>query len=568
MADYIIRREVMVSMRDGVSLAADVWLPAADGQFPTLLQRTPYGRDVAFGSQHIVGMENLRALDAGFAVVIQDSRGCFDSEGSFAPFVHESDDGVDTLEWIRAQPFSDGRVATYGASYIGATQMLLAMQGPEGHVAMAPYLTAGDYRRGWAQRHGALQLGFLWLWIIEGLAPADADHRGLPAEHPVRHWLAEASADPVAAMSRLPLLDDAALEVAPYLADWVSDATPDSYWQAIDTLSRVEHMRARGLHIVGLNDIFAEGSLQSYLELRERGGTRAVRDGQYLVLGPWSHGNISDWQGDQWLGSAAAAGALDLAGLQIDFFTAAMEGREPDLPRVQFFVSGLNEWCTANQWPPPGQEHTLFLGAGRHLVTEHPIEAGVERFLSDPADPVPTVGGQTYLPGVSLGRNSGPKDQREVEVRADVVLLRGDPLDRALTVAGSVRLELWAASSAEDCDWTARLVDIDPSGTSRGIADGIRRSRYRHGDDPRPLVPGRAERFVVDVGHVAHRFGPGHRIGLQVASSNFPRFDRNPQQMVDPVRAGPEDFVSAEQTIHHGSDRASRLVLPVISDTG
>lgn len=566
MADYIIRRKVMVTMRDGVSLATDVWLPAADGQFPTLLQRTPYGRDVAFGTQHIVGMENLRALDAGFAVVIQDCRGRFDSDGAFDPFIHESDDGVDTMGWIRAQAFSDGRVATYGASYIGATQMLLAMQGPEGHVAMAPYLTAGDYRRGWANRSGALQLGFLWLWIIEGLAPADADHRGLSAEDPVRHWLAEASTDPTAAMSRVPLLSDEVLEAAPYLADWVSDPPNKGYWHAIDALRDVSKVRARALHIVGLNDIFAEGSLRSYAELREHGATRWVRDGQYLVLGPWSHGNISDWQGDQWLGYEAAASALDLAGLQLDFFAAAMEDRTPALPRVQYFVSGLNEWRTSEEWPPPGREHALYLSSEHRLVPEPPTEGGTDGFRSDPADPVPTVGGQTFLPGVSMGKNSGPMDQRDVEVRPDVLVLQGSPLEQALTLAGPVRLELWAHSSAADCDWTARLVDIDRSGASRGIADGILRSRYRHGDEPQALVPGEPELFVVDVGTIAHRFATGHRIGLQIASSNFPRFDRNPQQMVDPVRAGPDDFVIADQTVHYGADRASRLVLPMLTD--
>ncbi len=167
-------------------MATDVWMPEGDGPFPTLLQRTPYGRDVAHGTQTIVGMENLRAMDAGFALVIQDTRGRFGSGGDFDPFVHEAEDGADAVEWIRRQDFSDGRVATYGASYVGATQLLLAMTGSEGHVAMAPFVTTGDFHHTWTHRDGALQLGFLWLWVVEGLGPTESDRRALGADHPGR----------------------------------------------------------------------------------------------------------------------------------------------------------------------------------------------------------------------------------------------------------------------------------------------------------------------------------------------------------------------------------------------
>jgi putative CocE/NonD family hydrolase len=180
---------------------------------------------------------------------------------------------------------------------------------------------------------------------------------------------------------------------------------------------------------------------------------------------------------------------------------------------------------------------------------------------------VATVGGQTFLPGVQQGRNSGPKDQVGLESRPDVLVHRSELLDSSVTVAGSVTLELWATSSAEDCDWTARLVDVDLDGRSRGVADGILRARYRTGTVPTPLVPGRPERFRIEIGTVAHRFETGHRIGLQVASSNFPRFDRNPQCLMDPARATAEDFVVAEQTVFHGGAMPSRLLLPVPEET-
>ena len=562
MTTCTIRRDLRVSTRDGVSLATDVWLPDGDGPFPTLLQRTPYGREVAYGTQTISGMENLRALDAGFALVIQDTRGRFGSGGDFDPFVHEAQDGADTVEWIRRQDFSDGQVATYGASYVGATQLLLAMTGSEGHLAMAPFLTTGDYHHTWTHRDGALQLGFLWLWVVEGLGPTDVDRRALVADHPARTWLARASAAPDEVLHETPVLNDGLLAVAPYLADWADRPVGDDFWRAVDPLRQVDQVTASGLHVVGLNDIFAEGSVLAYRTLRERGSTARVRDGQYLVLGPWSHGNLGEWQGDHWLGYGASTASIDLVGMQLDFFAAVMAGREPDLPRVRYFVTGADEWRTASEWPPPASERWLHLAPGGALLDEAPETEGAQSYPSDPADPVPTVGGQTFLLGVQMGRNSGPKDQAEVEARSDVLVHRSQPLVGPVTVAGSVALELWAASSAEDCDWTARLVDVHPDGRSYGVADGILRSRSRG-----PLVPGRPELFRVEIGTVAHRFGTGHRIGVQVASSNFPRFDRNPQCLVDPGRATVDDFVVAEQTVFHGGAMPSRLLLPVIEES-
>lgn len=561
---HTILRDVLVPTRDGVRLSTDIYIPGGDGPFPTLLQRTPYDKSDPFGTQFITQLTIVRALDAGFAVVLQDTRGRFASGGEFEPFVHEGEDGEQAVAWIRTQDWSDGKVASYGASYVGATQTLLAMRGVDGHVAMAPFLTSGDLHSPWTYRGGALQLGFAYLWIIESLAPVDVEMRKLPADHPARTTLQELMADPAVAMGRLPILSDDLVGLAPYLTEWLDNPTRDTWWPAISPLDHAKQIRTPALHVAGFNDLFLEGNLRTYEVLRREGATEKVREGQYLVVGPWSHGNIGDWQGDEWHGYAAAAAVVDLTAMHLEFFSAILDGRRPDLPRVRYFTTGVNEWRTGEQWPPPSQETAYYLCGDRTLASAPEQDAGADTYASNTLHPVPTAGGPTFLPGLMLNRNDGPKPQADVEARDDVLVYRSDVLDEPVEVTGLVKLELWASSSATDCDWTARLVDVDENGRSMGIVDGILRARYRHGNLPTPLTPGEIECFAVELGHTSHVFMAGHRIGLQVASSNFPRFDRNPQQMVDPVRATANDFVIAEQTVSRGAVYPSRLLLPVM----
>jgi uncharacterized protein len=559
-------RDIAIEMADGISLATDVWLPdevVPPGGWPALLQRMPYDKSSSFMSQHVIGMEIPRALEAGYAVVVQDTRGRYRSAGRFDPFVHEARDGADTITWIRTQPWSDGRVAMYGASYIGATQLLAAAAAPEGLVALAPQLTSLSLRDPWTYRAGALQLGFVLLWLIESLAPADLER--LPPEDRAEldAVLAELRADPLAAMSRLPLLTPELERLAPYLAEWLRHPTRDAWWQTFDPAERAGAISVPALHIAGTSDIFCEGSLAAYRAMR----TGPAGDGQYLVLGPWSHGNTTDWQGERWLGYDAASAALDLTGLQLEFFRAMLDGRAPDMPRVRYFATGVDEWRAAADWPVPGTEQVvLHLRTGGRLAADAPEGAEApNRYVSDPRDPVPTTGGATFLPGLLMARNSGHRSQGEVELRPDVLVYTGERLDRDLEVTGEVVLEVWAASSATDCDWTARLCDVAPDGTSIGIVDGVLRARYRHGAAPAPLEPGRPERFAVVLGSTSHVFRAGHAVRLQVASSNHPRFDRNPQQLVDPVTATEADLVVAEQTVFHDGHRPSRLLLPTVS---
>lgn len=572
-----VERGVPVPMRDGTVLRADVWRPATGGPWPVLLQRLPYDKSSSFMAQHIVGLEPLEAVAAGFAVVIQDTRGRYSSEGVFDPYVNETEDGLDTLAWIRRQPFCDGHIGMYGASYIGATQLLAARAAPEGLVAIAPQLTAAEYHDVWSYSGGALQLGFLLLWLAESLAPPDLlRRRPGPELDRARQTLLEILRDPAAAFARLPLDRDELAELAPYHRQWLRHPTRDVFWRLIDPSAAYGRMDLAGLHIGGWHDIFLEGSLRNYTGLRTQAPSRRARESQHLIVGPWAHGNLSDHQGDLWYGYGAASAALDLTRVHLEFFRAAAEGRPADLPRVKIFVMGADVWRDEEEWPPARTErieYFLHSSGAAHLTSGDgrldrrppgPDEPA-DRYVSDPADPVPTAGGATFLPGVLLGRNSGPKEQSAVEARPDVLVYTSEPLAEDLEVTGEVRIELHAASDATDCDWTARLVDVHPDGRAYGVVDGILRSRYREGTDREvPLTPGEPTLFAFPLGSTSQLFRRGHRIRLQVASSNFPRFDRNPQRLVPTHTAGPQDLRPARQQVFHDARRPSRLILPVL----
>jgi putative CocE/NonD family hydrolase len=572
---YVIERDVPVTMSDGVVLRADVWRPAdATIRTPTLLQRTPYDKSAAFGTQTILGLEITRALDAGFSVVIQDTRGRYASDGDFEAFTQEASDGEDTVSWVLDQAFNDGDVMSYGASYVGATQMLTASARPAGLRAVAPNLTTSQYHEGWTYRGGALQLGFVHLWMIEALAGPDLVRPSRVGDIASAELLGRLLADPVASMSELPLLRAELEQLLPSYAAWLRHPTRDEYWRDIDPSREYGGMDVAGLHIAGWNDIFLDDGLRNYAGMVASSGTEWARSHQYLVVGPWSHGNISAWQGEGWHGYAAEAAVLDLTAVHLEFFSAVSQHREPELPKVKVFVSGSDEWQTFDQWPPSPvrvEEWALDAGGGGLLLAPGGTQPAVGEltFDADPANPVPTVGGASFLPGLTMGRNSGPRDQALVEARDDVLVLTSDALADDLTVTGEVVLRLTATSSAVDCDWTARLTDVDPAGRSIGLVDGIVRARYRKGPDDggstaaAALAPGVREDFTVVLGSIAHRFRAGHRVRLQVASSNFPRFDRNPQSLVDPVTATVEDFVVAHQTVHTGSG-TSTLLLPVL----
>lgn len=548
---FRILDSVKTPMRDGCVLRADIWLPDGEGPWPVLLQRTPYRKEDAFGTQYISAMDFRAALRRSYAIVIQDTRGRYGAEGEFKPFVDEIDDGTDTIDWLRRQDFCDGQVVMFGASYVGATQVLAAAGHAEGLVAISPHLTTGRHGDTWTYRGGAVELAFLMLWIIESLGPTDLERRvaqmpAVEAER-ARAFLAELQRDPQAAFARLPVLDDDLLALAPYAADWFNAANAAAAAGNREHLDTLAQTRLPALVSAGWNDLFLEGALELFTLLRQRPGEIADR----LLIGPWSHGNPSDWQGDAWLGYSAST--VGLSDVQLDFFDAARRGEAPKTPRVRYFRSGSNSWHTAEDWPLPDTElQQLFLAEGRLERDLGAVDSGHLSYRSDTLHPVPTVGGANFVPGLLLGRNSGPKDQRAVEERDDVLTFTSEPLSEDIEVTGLVEVSLWISSTGVSADWTARLCEVDADGRSVGLVDGIHRQTKASAG---------AGEVVVRLGHISHLFRRGSRYRLQVASSNFPRFDRNPQTGVSPSDARPEEFAAHHHTIYFGTDTPSVLRL-------
>lgn len=553
---YRILDSVDMTMRDGCTLRADIWLPAGEGPWPVLLQRTPYRREDAFGTQHISAMDFMAALRRGYAIVLQDTRGRYGSDGDFNPFVHEMNDGADTIALLREQDFCNGEVVMFGASYVGATQVLAAAGNPEGLIAISPHLTTGRHGETWAYRGGAVELGFLLLWIIESLGATDLERRmaSMPSEEAerARCLLASLQDDPQAGFARLPVLDGDLVLLAPYAQDWFDAARAQVAGSNREHLDALARTRLPALVSCGWNDLFVEGSLELFATLRARWGkAEEVRD--RLIVGPWSHGNPADWQGDVWHGYAAST--VGLAATQLDFFDSARAGHVPAFPMVRYFRSGSNTWHDASDWPLPGtRTRNLFLS--REALDEAvPTEPWSRAFVSDTLNPVPTIGGANFLPGLLSGRNSAAKAQERVEARDDVLIFTSAPLQEDLEVTGLIEASIWVSSTGRSADWTARLCIVGPDGKSLGLVDGIFRQAEASSD---PVE------IAIRLGHISHLFHAGTRLRLQIASSNFPRFDRNPQSATPAHKANGSDFVIATHHVHGGPDMLSRLVLSIV----
>lgn len=547
---------VAMEMRDGCLLRADIWLPDGAGPWPVLLQRTPYRKEDAFGTQYISALDFRAALRRGYAVVVQDSRGRYSAAGQFTPFSREIDDGADTMDWLCRQDFCNGEIAMFGASYVGATQVLAAAGNPTGLKAISPHLTTARHGESWTYRSGAIELGFLLLWIIESLGPEDLKRRlaGLSPDDAARatSLLDAFRRNPQSAFARLPILDDDLLALAPYAADWFSAARAAA---AAGDREHLDALSATSLPMLvscGWNDLFLEGAIELFQTARARWAS-ADDVPDRLIIGPWSHGNPSDWQGDAWLGYAAATEGLSEC--QLDFFDAARAATSLASPMVQYFRSGSNTWHAAPDWPLPGTQSRQFFLAPESLAEATPSDPWSLSYRSDTLNPVPSLGGATFLPGLLQGRNSGPKDQATIEARPDLLLFTSAPLTQDLEITGLVEAVLFVSSSGRSADWTARLCAVDPAGRSIGLLDGILRQHIAS-NEPTELT--------IRLGHISHLLPQGSRLRLQIASSNFPRFDRNPQSGIAPELARAADFVPATQTLHGGSGKPSRLLVSTI----
>jgi uncharacterized protein len=562
-----VHHDRAVPMRDGVSLATDLYLPDAPAPVPVVLHRLPYGKHQA------MGLSDVRAfVDAGYAVVIQDTRGRFASEGEFTPFATECADGEDAVAWLAQQNWCDGAVAMVGASYHGATQWMAAASAPPALRAIAPGFTASSYHEGWMYRGGAFQLGFALYWTMAFLALADLRRQAGP-EAELRQLIARIDRMPEVYETR-PLTAAPLPAAARYYVEWLRHPRNDEFWRALAPEERYGAVTVPSLNIGGWYDCFLGGTLADYLGMRRHGTTRASRNPR-LIIGPWAHGVLGGEFPELMFGTMADAAALPLVDEQIRFFDHHVRGADNGAradPPVKLFVMGANVWREEECWPVPGTRFSrLYLHSGGRagstedgvLSASPPETEPPDAYLYDPRDPVPTVGGQTFLPGLRVAANSGPRDQRSVELRPDVLMFTTPPLISDVEVIGPVVLRLYASSSAVDTDFTGKLVDVHPDGRAVILTDGILRVRYRCSlRQPRPLRPGEVYELRIDLWATANRFKAGHRIRVEVSSSNFPRFDRNTN--TGGAIADEAGSVVARNTIYHDRDRPSHLLLPLV----
>jgi uncharacterized protein len=574
----LVERDVMVPMRDGVKLATDVYRPRDGDPWPVLVERTPYNKSFAWFTAGLI-VNPLVAVERGYAVVVQDTRGRHGSQGPFEPFLHEADDGYDTVEWAAGQPWSDGAVGVFGSSYLGVTALQAMLAAPPHLKAGVSYLTGANYHNGWTYSGGAFELSFNLWWTSFLAWDALARARLRPRERDATlAALAEVASDWETAARRLPLADIPAFgKVAPYWREWLEHPSYDAFWERIDQTAKAGGLKAPLLQVAGWFDNFARGHFDLHAAMQGIRGRAKSRS--RFVIGPWDHEAYLSVRptsaGSREFGPTAVGGVTLMSDLALGWFDQWLKGEDSsaaaDAAPVRYYVMGENRWAGALTWPPkhkPTAWHLRSGGAANSrlgdgaLSLAEPGPEPADSFLYDPEDPVPSVGGRTLAPIFGPG---GIQDQSDVELRDDVLVYTSPMLTAPVSIAGPVTAVLYVSSSALDTDVTAKLVDVEPDGFCANVAEGIMRARYREGFDREVLLtPGEVVELSVDLWHVAHTFLPGHAIRLEVSSSSFPRWDRNLNCATSPGRAGPDELQAAVQQVHHDPAHRSRLMLPVV----
>ena len=571
-----VETNVAATMRDGTTLYADVYRPDGPGTFPTLLQRTPYDKSAALASQML---DPMKAAKAGFALVIQDTRGRFTSGGEFYCFADDINDGYDTVEWAASQPWSSGKVGMIGASYVGATQWLCATTRPPHLVAIAPNVTASNYHNGWTYQGGAFELGFNASWTLLQLTLANfKTHSGVKSIPQARQGDLVKSVDEMTdAFLHLPLKDMPHLKggLADYYFDWLEHPSFDDYWKNLCIEDQHSNINTPALNIGGWYDIFLGGTIRNYLGMRKNAATEEARSGQKLIIGPWQHSSRGgSMAGSHYFGVAADAMALGLDEIHLRWFQQWLKGEDTGMleePPVKIFVMGDDVWRNENEWPLARAQNTnYYLHSGGNANTLRgdgelspvpPSDESPDVYLYNPANPVPTRGGQLCCNPYFA--TSGSFDQNEIEERSDVLVYSTPVLERDVEVTGPITVTLWAATSVTDTDFTAKLVDVCEDGCARNLTDGIIRARYRESmSSPSLLEPGRAYCYTIDLWATSNVFKAGHKIRLEVSSSNFPRFDRNTN--TGGVIAADTELKPAIQTILHDAAHPSHVTLPIV----
>lgn len=552
--EVVFEYNVEMKTRDGVTLRADIYRPKADGKFPVLLERNPYNKYIYIG-------DGLASAARGYVFIVQDARGRFASDGEWYPFRDEGKDGYDAVEWAAALPYSNGKIGMVGISYVGVPQLLTAMTAPPHLVAIYPGITASNYHDNWAYQGGAFSLAFSRGWCSV-LANNEASRRP-SMSIPSSYWgLKRSPGD-------RPLVDPGpAAGLAQYYYDWVAHPSYDEYWKQWSIEEHFDQIKVPALHFGAWYDLFMPGAIRNYVGIKNHGGSEAARRGQRLVITPGGHAGMGRKIGEVDFGKDSVFNFRDWG---LRWFDWVMKGVDDGISRekpVRIFVMGKNVWRDEDDWPLARAVSTRYFlhsqgkansrsGDGT-LNTKPPASEPADKYVYDPENPVPTHGGM--MPNDNAP--AGPVDQSTLESRSDILVYTTPAFEKDTEVTGSVSLELYVSSSAVDTDFTGKLVDVSPNGTALNLAEGILRARYRNSLEKAELMkPGETYKLTLDLGATSNVFLAGHKLRVEVASSSYPRFDRNLN-----TGAGPEATaaVKATNVIHHDQDHLSALIVPIV----
>jgi uncharacterized protein len=544
-------------MSDGVELVSDHYYPQRPGLNPTLLMRQPYGREIA---STVVYAHPVWFARHGYNVVIQDVRGRGDSEGEFYPFRHEGRDGAETIAWVAARSESNGRVGMYGFSYQGMTQLLAAAEQPQGLACIAPGMTAYDLYHGWFYFHGALRFAGTLGWGLQ-LLKEDTRRLNLRESSDV---LEQAWANLAAQTGVLPFGAHPAIHggfVPQYVRDWFEQEQAGEYWTSLDASQTVQRINVPALHVSGWYDTFLRGSIGGFLALTSRAAADEARENQYLIAGPWIHIPWGDRVGAADFGAQAL---LDTDEILLRWFNHWLKdsGEFASEPKVRHFVLGENKWRKANAWPGRAK-HALYLhssgqansrkGDGMLLATPPRVEEPRDVFVYDPEVPVLAPGGPTAA--------SGQFDQAALELGNNLLVYTSEPLEEPLRVFGTPRVAFYCSTSAANTDFTAKLVRAKPSGAAEFICIGIARSSWLFAESG--YIADKIYLWEFDLEPTSCQFAAGERIRLEIASSAYPLYDRNPGTATPSARATSWDWKRSTQFVFHDSKHPSALYLPM-----
>jgi putative CocE/NonD family hydrolase len=577
-----LKRSIMIPMRDGVELSTDLYFPDKAGdKLPVILLRTGYNKNPYRG--------DLRS-----AVAVQDVRGTYESYGDSIIYGNATEDGYDTVGWLATQPWSTGSIGTYGCSYLGDTQMLNA-RGRNPHLkAMIPQHTGGTagslggrHRATSFLNGGVFELSWFG-WFRD--ATSNVYYRPPPQTN-TADWFASDYADLFATRPNLPEVDYRkilwTLPVKNMMkvsqgppTDWEEYLErfqdPTDPWFDQFNLTEDDRFDVPALFINSWYDYGARDMFYQHDLLRRNGESALARDNQFIITSPTTH------CGSEWMSENTVVGErnlgdprLDYWKIYLDWFDHWLKGIDNgviEMPKVQYYLMGKNEWRNAESWPLPGTVFTKYylrsdgeangrLGDGA-LSTRPPSQEPPDHYVYDPATPVPTTGGNFCCTGTP-GLDEGAVDQSKVEMRHDVLVYTSPLLEEGIEVTGPIEAHLYVSSSVKDTDFTAKLVDVYPDGTAYNVQEGIFRTRFREGFDKKVwMLPGEVYEVRIDLHATSNYFGPGHRIRIEVSSSNFPRFERNLNTGGD--NRTETEWVVAKNTLHHSKEYPSQIILPVI----